>query len=103
MSLRAVPWRSNLLLIGEVLPLSDHKLNGDCFVASFLAITCTLLIKRLLNHVFNGRVGDGDIVAGQVSQKSRRDAGNILRFDLNVLLLPVFLILNGSAIFSQIM
>src|SRR3990172_1940907 len=70
--------------------------------ARFLAMT-GLLIKRLLDDIFDRWIGNGDVVDGQISQKSRSDAGDIFRFYLDVLLLPVFLILNGSPILGQVM
>src|SRR5215211_7964679 len=103
MSLRAVLWRSNLPVNEEILSITVFRLNGDCLGASLLATTFTLLIKCLLDNIFDGRVSDGDVVNGQVSQKSGRDAGDILCFDLDILFLCVFVILNKSAIFGQIM
>jgi|SRR3972149_3250349 len=86
-------------------------LGGDCFGLGFDVYVSTIsprndilsLIKRLLDDIFDRWIGNGDVVDGQISQKSRSDAGDIFRFYLDVLLLPVFLILNGSPILGQVM
>src|SRR5919109_5569643 len=46
------------------------------------------LVKCLFDDILNRRVGDRNVVDGQVRQQSRRDAGDVFRLDLDILLFP---------------
>jgi len=84
--------------VGAVLPL----LRPIHLPESFENIDHGLLVERPLDNIFDGRVGDRDIVDGEIRQHPRCDFGDIFSFDLDVKLFRIFLILNWLAILRQV-